>query len=168
MTEPRTQFAMAAVDLAGLFNTTFSTKSFQGYRPKLTEPEGQSTGGGVQSLEHITLLSESDGNAMVVGSVNSLERKVSLRAYPQVAQQFEKRYPGRAFDFQPNQFQDLQNGFQEFFQTQAFEVSIEAARAPAAPTAPAAASSSKAGLIIGAVSVILLALAAAYFLFLKK
>jgi hypothetical protein len=137
MTEdPRTQFALAAVDFAKLFNDTFGTTNLAGFIPKLTAPEGQSTGGGVQALQHITL-ENAEGKAIVVGSCDNVTKQAELRVYDHVAGLFAKRFEGMAFPVGKAEFDQLQSRFKDFLEMQAIRVGL--AKPPvAAPSAQAA------------------------------
>ena len=138
MTEdPRTQFALAAVDFAKLFNDTFGTTNLSGYTPKLTEPGGQSTGGGVQALQHITLDNAADGKTIVVGSCDNVTKQAELRVYDHVASSFAQRFEGMAFPVGKAEFDQLQSRFKDFLEMQAIRVGL--AKPPvAAPSAQAA------------------------------
>lgn len=164
--EKRTQFAMAAVDFASLFNTTFGETPVGVFRIELTAPEGQSTGGGKQALQHIKL-SQASGT-IVVGSANTVERTCELRPYEQVAQAYEQRF-GSAFPLEQTAFDGLIGRFRGFFASQAYQVTTRTAPAPARPSAQAQpAPKGSPVLLIAAIAVGLVAAAlAVYFLFLK-
>ncbi len=135
--DPRTQFALAAVDFAKLFNDTFGSVNLSGYTPRLTSPEGQSTGGGVQSLQHITLENPAEGKTVVVGSCDNVTKQAELRVYDHVAGTFAQRFDGTAFPVGKPEYDDLHNRFKEFLKMQAIRVGL--ARPPVAQaTAPAA------------------------------
>ena len=54
----QTQYSARATDLAESFRSTLGrmTVGPYGYRPDMTAPEGVSTGGGVQAMQHLRLL----------------------------------------------------------------------------------------------------------------
>lgn len=167
MTEPKqTEFAMAAVDFAGLFNSYFEPVEVAGYRVKLTAPEGPSTGGGVQARQHITLVDEAGGRTIVMGGCNSNEKKAELRVYDHVAKRFAERYDGLSFPVQRGQFDDLRQKLAQFFQGQGY--SVASAQAPATPAATTAKPGGGGAGIWIAIILLLLAIAGAavwYFVF---
>jgi len=144
--EPRTQFAMAAVDFAGLFNQTFGESVAPGVQLQLTAPEGQSTGGGVQALQHITLVHQTEGIKLVIGSANNFERSAELRSHGRVNQQFKERYPGKAFPLGEQIYNQLVEKLSNFFKSQTMGVSVSdtvaiPASSPGAQAQPAKGSS---------------------------
>ena len=154
MTEDkRTEFAMAAVDLAGVFNTAFADAGVAGYSLQLTAPEGQSTGGGIQALQHVTLVSETGGPSIVVANCNNVEKKADLRTYDHAAGLFQQHFAGSAFPVESGQYQALSDRIGEFFRNQSFQVGT--ARPPAAPApqanAAAPARGGSSGLVIALV-----------------
>ncbi len=167
MTEPKqTEFAMAAVDFAGLFNSYFEPVEVAGYRVKLTAPEGPSTGGGVQARQHITLVDEAGGRTIVMGGCNSNEKKAELRVYDHVAKRFAERYDGLSFPVQRGQFDDLRQKLAQFFQGQGY--SVASAQAPATPASTTAKPGGGGAGIWIAITLLLLAIAGAavwYFVF---
>jgi hypothetical protein len=158
MTEdPRTQFALAAVDFAKLFNETFGSVNLSGYTPRLTAPEGQSTGGGVQSLQHITLESPAGGKTVVVGSCDNVTKQAELRVYDHVAGSFAQRFDGMVFPVGKPEYDDLHNRFKEFLEMQAIRVGLArppVARAPA-PAAPKGKSSAALWILIAVVALLI-------------
>ncbi len=123
MTEQvRTQFALAAMDMATTFNTAFADQSFAGFRLKMTAPEGQSTSGGKLAVEHVVLEHEGDGYKAVMATVAHAQRAVELRAFEHVAKMYESRFQGRAFGMPKNVYEDAQKRVSEFFTTQVFQV----------------------------------------------
>lgn len=121
--DPRTQFALAAVDFAKLFNDTFGGVNLGGYTPKLTAPEGQSTGGGVQALQHITLDNPAEGKTIVVGSCDNVTKQAELRVYDHAASRFSQRF-NTAFPVGKPEYDDLHNRFKDFLEMQAIRVSL--------------------------------------------
>jgi hypothetical protein len=169
--EKRTQFAMAAVDFAGLFNQTFAESVAPGVQIQLTSPEGQSTGGGVQALQHVTLIQQSEGISQVVGSANNFERSAEVRSYGRVTQQFKERYPGKAFPVGQQVYNQLIEKLSNFFKSQSLAVSVsETVAIPAAGAVAQAPAQKKSSALIIYICLLVLALAAgaAYFLFFYK
>ena len=139
--DPRTQFALAAVDFAKLFSDTFGSVNLSGFMPKLTAPSGQSTGGGVQALQHITLDNDAAGKTIVVGSCDNVSKQAELRVYDHVVGSFSRRFDGMAFPVGKAEFDDLHNRFKDFLEMQAIRVSL--ARPPIAQPRAAAAPKGK-------------------------
>jgi hypothetical protein len=78
----QTQFSVRATDLAESFRSTVGRLRVgpYGYAPDLTEPEGPSTGGGVQAMQHVKLSPpQPNMPALVVGHVNQREGTAELR-----------------------------------------------------------------------------------------
>ena len=170
MTEQkRTEVAMAAVDFAGLFNSYFDPVNVMGFKIQLTAPEGQSTGGGVQARQHITMIDEAGGKTVVVGACNTAQKTAELRTHDHVASRFGAHYEGTPFPIPAGEYDGLRQKFAQFFQSQGYTVSTAVQRKAAGGGAPAKGGSST-GLIIALV-VLLLGLAGAavwYFGFYQK
>jgi len=139
-----------------LFNSYFADKSFEGYKVELTAPEGQSTGGGVQARQHITLVSPDDGHTVVVGACNNVEKSAELRTYDHVANRFSQRHSGAAFPVDSGHFSVLRQNLTDFFTSQSFAVTTSAAPAAAARAPAAQTGKSSSGLIILVVVLLLL------------
>ncbi len=120
--QKRTEFAMAAVDFAGIFKTYFDPVSILGFKVGMTAPEGQSTGGGVQARQHITLTDDS-GKTVVVGACNTVEKTAELRTFEHVSKIFSQRYENMPFPVPRGEYDDLRQKFAQFFQNQSFHVS---------------------------------------------
>ena len=120
--QKRTEFAMAAVDFAGMFNAYFDPISILGFKVGITAPEGQSTGGGVQARQHITLSDES-GKSVVVGACNTVEKTAELRTFEHASSIFSQRYENMPFPIPRGEYDNLRQKFAQFFQSQSFHVS---------------------------------------------
>jgi hypothetical protein len=157
--DPRTQFALAAVDFAKLFNDTFGSVNLSGYTPKLTAPESQSTGGGIQSRQHITLENPAEGKTIVVGSCDNVAKQAELRVYDHVASSFAQRFDGMVFPVGKAEYDDLHNRFKDFLEMQAIRVGL--ARPPIArPTAPPAQKGKSSAVLWIVIVLVVLAIAA--------
>jgi hypothetical protein len=78
----RTMFAMQASALALQFNDMFGEVNIPpGYWVDMTAPDGPSTGGGVQTLQHLRLHAPAPGPVLLIGSVDCGEMKVMLRTF---------------------------------------------------------------------------------------
>jgi hypothetical protein len=83
----RTRFSIEASDLADALNAALGTIRIRpaGYRPELTKPEGQSTGGGVRALQHLRLVPQLEGaHTLVVGHANRADKKAELRSFEHI------------------------------------------------------------------------------------
>lgn len=83
----QTQFSMQATDLAESFRSTVGRLRVgpYAYAPDMTAPEGPSTGGGVQALQHLRLVPpQSNMPTLVVGHVNPRDREAQLRTLDHV------------------------------------------------------------------------------------
>ncbi|HEX8796371.1 MAG TPA: hypothetical protein VF765_35715 [Polyangiaceae bacterium] len=83
----QTQFSMQATDLAESFRSTVGRLRVgpYAYAPDMTSPEGPSTGGGVQALQHLRLVPpQSNMPTLVVGHVNPRDRVAQLRTLEHV------------------------------------------------------------------------------------
>ena len=129
--DTRTKFAMAAVDFASLFNQTFS-ETIEGHSLRLTAPEGQSTGGGVQAMQHITL-NLSNGNTIVLGSINTVARQAELRAYPQLFHQYSERFDSQSLPLSKQNHDILIEKFGTFFNSQSYQLNLAEAVPPSSP-----------------------------------
>jgi hypothetical protein len=156
--DPRTQFALAAVDFAQLFNDTFGSVNLSGYTPKLTTPSGQSTGGGVQALQHITLDNDAEGKTIVVGSCDNTTKQAELRVYDHVAGSFIQRFDGMVFPVGKAEFTNLHDRFKDFLEMQAIRVNL--ARPPVAQPQAATAPLGKPSQVLWiAIAVLVMAIA---------
>jgi hypothetical protein len=83
----QTQFSVQATDLAESFRSTVGRMRVgpYAYAPDMTAPEGPSTGGGVQALQHLRLVPpQSNMPTLVVGHVNPRDGVAQLRTLEHV------------------------------------------------------------------------------------
>jgi hypothetical protein len=83
----QTQYSVRATDLAESFRNTVGRVRVgpYGYTPDMTAPEGPSTGGGVQAMQHIRLLPPQPNlPTLVIGNANQKERTAELRTLDHV------------------------------------------------------------------------------------
>jgi hypothetical protein len=105
----QTFHALKASDMAAAFNDALRRVRLQpgDYRVELTTPEGPSTGGGVQAMQHIRLVPRQAGlPTLVAGHANHAEERAELRTYEHLdavnRQRFKKPLaidPGQYADF---------------------------------------------------------------------
>jgi hypothetical protein len=94
----RTRLAKKFVSLADDVNEEFSEFSIGAgaWAVELTAPQGMSTGGGKQALQHFRLRPRRPGYAIIVaGSVNQVEKVAELRDYDHVCMTHEVRFRKR-------------------------------------------------------------------------
>jgi hypothetical protein len=80
----QTYHAIQATDLASAFNEAMKKVSLApgDYAAELTAPEGPSTAGGVQALQHVRLAPRQQGfPTLVVGHTSNTDRTAELRTY---------------------------------------------------------------------------------------
>jgi hypothetical protein len=83
----QTQFSVRATDLAESFRSTMGRLRVgpYGYVPDMTAPEGPSTGGGVQAMQHLRLLPpQPNMPTLVVGHCNQRDGTAELRTLEHV------------------------------------------------------------------------------------
>jgi hypothetical protein len=91
----RTRLARKFSTLADEVNESFEGFHIGGgdYVVELLAPEGQSTGGGKQALQHLRLRPRRSGHGVIVaGSVNAMEKTAELRTYEHVCLVHERRF----------------------------------------------------------------------------
>jgi hypothetical protein len=80
----QTYHAIQASDLASAFNDALKKMRLEpgDYGVELTAPEGPSTAGGVQALQHVRLVPSRPGfSTLVIGHANHADGKAELRTY---------------------------------------------------------------------------------------
>ncbi len=125
----RTQFAMRALTLADYFNATLGGKRVSGYQVKLAAPDGPSTGGGKQALQHVSLIPDGGGSAITAGSANPVEKTAELRTYAHLEQLHAERFKGKRLPLDKVAYNELLKRMQAFFAEQKLSVVlVDAAR----------------------------------------
>jgi len=145
-----TMFASQAIGLAELFKFTIGKNKLEGpvnYVPELSAPEGESTAGGKQALQHVSLVPEGGGPRLVIGSANTVDKHAELRTYAHVGQIFKQRFKSASFEIEQAKYDKLIDQVRAFFAERGFQVSIAdpppppaarpAAAAPAVAAVPA-------------------------------
>jgi hypothetical protein len=164
----RTQFSIQASTLADSYRSTVGRLRVgpHGYSPDMTAPEGQSTGGGVQAMQHLRLLPpQPNMPAIVVGHANQRDGAAELRTWEHVDAICRERFKQGA-PLDPAAYQEFLQAAQGFLAACGLRVNVaptpdEMRLAPAGePEAPAP--RGKRGLALGiAGGVIALAVAVA-------
>jgi hypothetical protein len=142
----RTMFAQQAVDFKDYFEMMFTNIVVSGDVPRkvaLAAPEGISTGGGKQSLQHILLKPEMEGaSTLTAGWIDRAQGTAQLRTYEYLVEQHRQR--GRALQLDPATYQVFFEKAQKFLDQEKLPVKIASSASPAG--GPSAAVSTKKGL----------------------
>jgi hypothetical protein len=153
-----TVVAAKAVSLAELFIASFA-KGLDGpvrFRVEMSAPDGPSTGGGKQALQHIKLVPDGGGPAIVVGSADTTRGVAEVRTFDHIAALYAQRFHGAPIPVDAGRYNELAQTLSNFFRGMSMEVSF-AELAPEAMTArqslrPAGEGSSARSWIIGIVA----------------
>jgi hypothetical protein len=121
--QKRTQFTMQALGLADLFNMNVGDRKVGSFRVELSAPEGPSTGGGVQAVQHVKLVpDDGTGSVIVAGSANQIEKSAELRTWEYLAELHAQRYKGASLPVDKATYQALVARMQGFFGAQGLRV----------------------------------------------
>lgn len=132
-----TAFAQQGLDFVSLFEAKFHMLNVSGYRPVLRAPVAETTGGGVQAVQHMILEPRIEGDPVVtVGQVNVATKTAKLRTYDCLLGVHEMRFSGRPFHIDGGQYQSFFDRVLEFMRRQGLQVQIET-RPPAVRTSTA-------------------------------
>jgi hypothetical protein len=124
----RTQFAMKALSLSEMFQAVVGIKPLEGavkYRVELAAPEGPSTGGGTQAVQHINLIPENGGPTVVAGSANQKDKSGLIRTYDRLVEQHARRFKGTPFTIEQPTYDQLAARIQKFLANQGFQITQE-------------------------------------------
>jgi len=156
--ELRTRFAVRALDFAETFNAGLGALSLKpgAYQPQLTTPEGPSTGGGVQAVQHVRLIPERKGfPSILVGSANQRIGTAELRSFEYVDSVHRERW-NRPVPLDRDDYEDFLNSMKNFFESNQLVVTIadpssgpRARQAHVSAAPPADASSGRAAIVTG-------------------
>jgi hypothetical protein len=164
----RTRFAVRALDFAETFNAGLGALSLQpaAYQPQLTTPDGPSTGGGVQAVQHVRLVAARQGfPSILVGSANQRSGTAELRSFEYVEAVHRQRWK-RPVPLDRNDYEDFLHAAKNFFEGNQLLVTIagpsaalarraqaEDDRAPASGGGASIVIGVVAGLVIGALAI---------------
>jgi hypothetical protein len=157
----RTQFAMQALSLADYFRARLGDRRVSGYKVVLAAPEGPSTGGGKQAIQHISLIPDAGGATITAGSANPVERRAELRTWEHLVALHSQRFRGKQIPLDKVAYNELLKRMQAFFTDQRLSIVIVDAAAVHQP------SQSRVGLTILGIA-IAAATAGAVFFFLQR
>ncbi|HEY1695629.1 MAG TPA: hypothetical protein VGG39_25855 [Polyangiaceae bacterium] len=167
MNNPRkalqTQFSVRANDLAESFRATVGRMRVgpHGFAPDMTAPEGPSTGGGVQALQHLRLLPPHPNMpTLVIGSLNQRDGTAELRTLDHVDAICRERFKQGA-PLDPGQYAAFLQSAQGFLMACGMRVAFAGPPAEllarlAAPTPSMVPQKGNAGLVVGILGGILL------------
>jgi len=173
-----TVVAAKAFSLAEIFAASFE-RGLDGpvhFKVELSAPEGPSTAGGKQALQHIKLVPDGGGPATVIGSADTTRGVAEIRTFDHVAALYAQRFRGTQIPVEPARFNELAQALTNFFKSMNMKVSFaELAEGPLAgrqSQAPAVASTEGTAsrwllLVLGAVVGLAVVVAAYVFIFLR-
>jgi len=167
-TQKYTIVAAKAVSLAELFAAHFE-KGLDGpvhFRVELSAPDGPSTAGGKQALQHMKLIPDGGGMAVVIGSADTTRGVAEVRTYEHVASLYAQRFRGAPIPVDVTRYYELGQGLATFFRAMNMQVTFAdlGGVVSASPVRASSATSSggRAWMVIVGVGVGLAILAAAY------
>lgn len=166
-----TQVAAKAVSLAELFDARFE-QGLDGpvrFRVELSAPDGPSTAGGKQALQHIKLVPSISGPAIVIGSANTILQQAEIRTFDHIAALYAQRFKGASIPVDVTRYQDLSQSLATFFKAMKMTVTFADARSAGltAPPQPGAGMNNVLVILAGAFFGLIL-LAAAYWAIFAK
>jgi hypothetical protein len=136
-----TVMAREGVNAAEVVNAAMKKREVGKETPRRIEviaPHGPSTSGGKRARQSITLVSVSgQGAGLMCGFLDVAQKKVALRDYTLVAEQYRKRF-GTQFDVTAEEYTALSTQLSGMLETLGFKVEAEAASEGAAPQAQGA------------------------------
>lgn len=168
--ELRTRFATRALDFAETFNAGLGALELQpaAYQPQLTAPVGNSTGGGVQAVQHVRLISARQGvTSILVGSTNQRSGTAELRSYEYVDAVYRERWK-RPVPLNRGDYEDFLEAAKNFFEANQLVVTVagpsDALVRGAQSDDSASAASSRVVILIGVVTGLVVAAVAIWVL----
>lgn len=122
----RTEFSLQASSLADSYRNTVGRLAVgpHGYRPDMTAPEGQSTGGGVQAMQHLRLVPPTANMpTILVGHANQRDRVAEVRTWEHVDAICRERFKQGA-PLDPASYQEFLQAAQGFLAACGLRVSV--------------------------------------------
>jgi hypothetical protein len=122
----QTLFSVKANDLADSFRMTVGRMRVgpHAYAPDLTAPDGVSTGGGVQALQHLRLLPpQPNMPTLVVGHVNQRDGAAELRTFDHLDAICRERFK-QGPPFEPGHYAQLLDTMQSFLSACGLRVAL--------------------------------------------
>lgn len=132
----RTMIAAQAVGLADYFKFLVGNKHklSTGHVAELSAPEGESTEGGKQALQHIKLVAKDGGATIVIGHVNTVEKKAEINTYSRTQGILNARF-GNASLVDAQEYKALSDAMQALFTERGLLVVMMEDRPVVAPSA---------------------------------
>lgn len=157
-----TQFAMKALDLADLFKAIVGSEtlaSTQGptFSVELSAPDGPSTGGGAQSVQHIRLVRE--GMTVVAGSIDTVQKTAELRSFDYAGALHAQRWKGAMLPIERAAYDAMITRIRNFVTGQGLSVVLK----DAAPVLQPSSSGGNTGLVVLLLLVVALVAGGAYY-----
>jgi hypothetical protein len=128
-----TQVAAKALSLAELFEARFA-QGVNGpvpFRLELATPDGPSTAGGKQALQHIKLVPIGGGPTIVIGSASTTRQTAEIRTFEHVAALYAQRFHGAPIPLDVRAYRELTQAIAGFFA--AMRLKAPSLAGPAAP-----------------------------------
>ncbi len=122
----RTQFSIQASTLADSYRDTVGRLRVgpHGYCPDMTAPDGQSTGGGVQAMQHLRLVPPRPNMpTILVGHANQRDRVAELRTWEHVDAICRARFKQGA-PLEPAAYEEFLQAAQGFLAACGLRVSV--------------------------------------------
>lgn len=160
----RTMIAAQAVGLADYFKFLVGNKHklSTGHVAELSAPEGESTEGGKQALQHIKLVPKEGGATIVIGHVNTVEKKAEINTYGRTQGILNARF-GNASLIDAKEYAGLVDAMQALFTERGMRVVMMEDRPVAAPASATEAEPAPAGslnrtwIVVGVAAVVIVA-----------
>lgn len=123
---PRTGIAMRGLSLADRFNAQLEAIRIAGYRPRLLEPSGESTGGGKQANQPVTLQPPGLRQpVLTVGWVNCATSMAKLRTLSCMQELVVKRFGRRRVVLDAAAYQRFFEVARAYLEENGIEVEVE-------------------------------------------
>jgi hypothetical protein len=122
----RTQFSIQASTLADSYRDTVGRLRVgpHGYCPDMTAPEGPSTGGGVQAMQHLRLVApQPNMPAILVGHANQRDRAADLKTWEHVDALYRERFK-QGVPLDPAAYQEFLQAAQGFLAAVGLQVTV--------------------------------------------
>jgi hypothetical protein len=172
--DKRTAFAMQALGFAELFAIQVGSQRLEGpvtFKVELAAPEGQSTLGGKQALQHIRLVPEGGGPVTVPGWANPVEKTAELRTWEALAVMHAQRFKGQELPIDKRQYETLLSKMEQFFREAGLRVKLigpPSVQVPAAGVATIEPERSSTGVLIVILAVVVVAVGIGVFFLLRS
>jgi hypothetical protein len=172
-TSLQTFHAIQASDLASAMNEALQKVRIPpgDYAPELMAPQGPSTAGGVQAMQHLRLVAGQAGlPTLVVGYANHAEGKAALRTYDYVGAVYRQRYH-RALDLDRAAYDGFIAFAKQVFTALHLETSFVGPPADLAddtPTSPHRRGMSTTGVVVFVLALLAACVLGAWAIFVKK